>query len=495
MKRACDQALFFSATDRAHRPANSPFYRPRLTAAAESAKLTQGACMAKGTIHRTIKLLQDALDQLNAPIPLQEQEAAGVMVNRAMSAQERSFHTPEHIFDLVEPGNPHMILAALFHDIVYFQVDQGFTDEIGSIVTPYILIDDGTISLIEKPDPIDRAFWGCASIFGFEPGQVLSPFAGLNEFLSALVMDRLFVGKVPDRDLLITTACIEATIPFRGKGKDGLGPADSLEVRVRRTNDSFKLGMSEEEVAGAVRSAVAFANKDVRNFAENNVGRFLDNTWKLLPETNPSLRMTGIFSIGSYRVALQKMEGFLSFLDPDTIFCRYRDTPPEDEFREIVDLGHRNVGIAREYLGIKLLTAAILEALAEISGGDAPISLFMGDINAEDKGGKISDYLPEATIDPDRPIEQTLYDLLALGRASASSFDLRNSPLSLYIYLRLGTDGFHTYLGEAKRMFGGEIDAAGFLKSLPDGLITDVARACGEMAFTRKASLQTFVGG
>jgi hypothetical protein len=451
--------------------------------------------MAAGTVHKTIKLLQGALEQLKVDIPIHRLEQIGVMVNRAMSAQERSFHTPEHIFDLAEPGNPHMTLAALFHDIVYYQVDQGFTPAVGEIVTPYISIQDGVISLSNDIAADDRAFGGCAAVFGFAPAQELSPFAGLNEFLSALVMDCLFEGVISDSDLLITTACIEATIPFRGQDADGLCPADSLEVRVAATSDTFGLGLSEADINNAVEFAVAFANKDVRNFAETNVGRFLDNTWKLLPETNPSLRIKGMFSIGSYRIALQKMEGFLGSLDPDTIFCRYKDTPVEEEYRSLVDLAHRNVEVAREYLGVKLLATAVLEALADVSGGDAPISLFMGDINATETGGRISDFLPEARVDPEKPTEETLYNLLALGRSSESSFDLSNSPLSLHIYTNLGTDEFHRHLRETKRMFNDEIDALAFLHGLPTDLTTDVARACGEMAFTRKDALAAFLDG
>ena len=114
--------------------------------------------MAGSTVHRTIRLLQDALQQLKVSIPLHDLERIGVMVNRAMSAQERSFHTPEHIFDLVDPGNPHMTLAALFHDIVYYQVDQGFTPEIEKIIGPYVDIAGDSITLVKEIDPKDRAF-------------------------------------------------------------------------------------------------------------------------------------------------------------------------------------------------------------------------------------------------------------------------------------------------------------------------------------------------
>ena len=450
--------------------------------------------MAAGTVHRTIRLLQEALTELNAPLPLDTLESIGVMVNRAMSSQERSFHTPEHIFDLAEKGDPHMTLAALFHDIVYFQVDQGFTPEIEQIVTPYIDIQNGTISLKEDINPEDRPFWGCASVFGFSPGQQLSPFAGLNEFLSALVMDVLLVGVVPNRDLLITTASIEATIPFRGTGEDGLTPVAALEARVLGTNAKFGLELSKNQIQATVKSAITFANKDVRNFSEDDVGKFLDNTWKLLPETNPSLRIAGMYSINNYRTALQKMEGFLKTLNPESIFGQYLDAPPDEEYRHIVKLAHRNVGIAGEYLGIKLLTAAVLEALAEMSGGDAPMSLFMGDINADGKGNSLSDHLPIAEHQKHESIDKTLHDLLAFGRSSASSFDLKNSPLSLYIYLNLGTEGFHRHLETARMMFAGELSPKQFLKELPTALVTNIARACGEMAFTRKKSLSAKFG-
>ena len=246
--------------------------------------------------------------------------------------------------------------------------------------------------------------------------------------------------------------------------------------------------MSEKAVDHAVKSAVTFANRDVRNFAEDDVGRFLDNTWKLLPETNPSLRMSGLYSIVNYRIALQKMEGFLRSLDPDSIFCSYKDVPPEKEYKALVRLAYRNVEVARDYLGIKLLTAAVLEALAMLTGGDAPVSFFMGDIGAQEEGERIEDYLPE----PGKKGEDTdemLFNLLECGRASESSFDLQNSPLSLYIYTLLGTTGYTERLESAKMMFSDSISPREFLDSLPKELVSSVADAVGKMAFTRQELL------
>jgi hypothetical protein len=155
----------------------------------------------------------------------------------------------------------------------------------------------------------------------------------------------------------------------------------------------------------------------------------------------------------------------------------------------MVARGGRNVTTAREYLGIKLLTAAVLEALAEISGGDTPVSLFMGDLGAQKEGNRLEDYLPRLEPRSGTRLDKTLYDLLAHGRASASSFDLQNSPLSLYIYLHLGADGFVDFLEAAQRMFSGSLSARAFLDALPGEMVASVAEGCAQMAFTRREEL------
>lgn len=447
--------------------------------------------MASGTIHRTIKLLQESLIKLDVDMPLLELERIGVMVNNAMSLQGRSFHTPEHIFDLVDKKNPFISLAALFHDLVYYHVDQGFTKEVEAVLSSSIQIRKSTVSVTANAASDDRPLKRTLLVFGYKAGQELSPFNGMNEFLSALVLNRELDGIVPEKSLIIVTCCIEATIPFRSNDKKGRSPADLLEERLRKANRDLELGMDEKDILLTVEWSVIFANKDVQNFAEEDVGRFLDNTWKLLPETNPSLRTSGIYSISSYRTALQKMEGFLGFLDPDTIFGSYRSTPPKKTLAQLRLLAHRNVETAKEYIGIKFLTAAILESLAEVSGGDAPVALFMGSIDGDDPASKLEYYLPKVEVDRSLPIDQTIHDLLAFGRAGASSFDLQNSPLSLFIYLHLGTDGFHEFLNMARQLYANGLPFKQFLENLPRDMICPIAKACTQIVFTRSEALES----
>ncbi|MCJ7548982.1 MAG: hypothetical protein MUQ30_04800, partial [Anaerolineae bacterium] len=342
--------------------------------------------MGPGTIQKTIALFEAALRGLGRDIPLNQLEALGILVHEAMTVRARSFHTPEHIFKLSDASNPIQALAALFHDVVYHEVDQGFTPQVEVVLSPYFEGVDGEIRLATDIDPSDIYYYLTLDVFGFRAGQRLLPARGRNEFLSALLMNEKLKGIVRLRELVEITACIEATIPFRGRCASGESPAEALERRLGEINRAYGLGMTDIEIQAAVTQAVVFSNKDVETFSVEDTGRFLDNTLKLLPELNPSLRSSGIYAISSYRRALQEMETFLNQLDPDTIFNRYLEQPPLGQYERMRALAHRNVHTARQYLGLKLLAIGVLEALAIISGGDAPVALFMGTLGETDDG-------------------------------------------------------------------------------------------------------------
>jgi hypothetical protein len=455
-----------------------------------------------GTIHRSITLLRSALDELGAPMPLPEVERVAIMINEAMSAEARSFHTPAHVFNLVDPGNPHTTLAALFHDLVYYQVDHGLNPRIAESVESSIEHRDGALWLRPIVENGDLQLSLALTVFGLSPGQRLDPYGGMNEFLSALVMLRRLGSAVKGGDLALTAGCIEQTIPFRGPDARGRSPAERLEERLAKANRELHLGLSEEELREGARWSVGFANRDVANFAEVDIGRFLDNTWKLLPESNPALRTQGVYSIRSYRAALQGMEGFLRGLDPRTIFARHRGTPSAAEHARMQKRAERNVSVARDYLGVKLLAAAVLEALAELSGGDAPVSYFMGEIEVKAKGSRLEDYLPRrrpaaksGAASRSHQLDPLLHDLLAKGRASASLFDLQNSPLALFIAESVGAASVAALLAEARQMFAGKTSPRAFLQGFPGGVAAAIAEGCARMAFARRDQLLAYATG
>ena len=84
------------------------------------------------------------------------------------------------------------------------------------------------------------------------------------------------------------------------------------------------------------------------------------------------------------------------------------------------------------------------------------------------------------------PLDAALLDLLSKGRAQHGPLrPAENSPLSLFIYLRLGTEGFH---GTFRSLppFEGALAPQDFLDELPGPMIAAIARACAHMAFTRR---------
>jgi hypothetical protein len=104
----------------------------------------------------------------------------------------------------------------------------------------------------------------------------------------------------------------------------------------------------------------------------------------------------------------------------------------------MVERARANIFVARDYLRIRLVAIAILEALAQVSGGDTPLSIFMGDLS--DQAGnapRIEDFLPDIPTPIWVDQSPVIRDLLEVGRASESNFDTRNSRLSLFVFKSL----------------------------------------------------------
>lgn len=128
---------------------------------------------------------------------------------------------------------PLQVLAALFHDLVYYQLDDGFPAHSAHLLDN-VTREDGD-ALVLQPIPADdteRAL--CAAVFGFAPNQVLPLYGGMNEFLSAVVAARLLHAHMGVADLIAVLACIEATIPFRTPDAQGHSAVSRLALRVRQ---------------------------------------------------------------------------------------------------------------------------------------------------------------------------------------------------------------------------------------------------------------------
>jgi hypothetical protein len=447
----------------------------------------------EGMLQRLINVFRESFDRLGVPVGLDVLEDQAVLIHKAMTVQTRNYHNLEHVFDLIEADNPIQTLAALYHDIVYYQVDLGFLPQIHLLISSNILEHSGSFLLVKPPAPEDELYNLTLAVFDMQPGQSLSPASGLNEFLSALVMNKKLGGILPENDLLKITLCIEATIPFRGPTANGEDYSYTLERRALSAAEKRGLPISQAEIEQAVKLAVIFANRDVENFAEPDVSCFLDTTWKLLPELNVPLRSSDVYTICEYRQALQGMENFLTCLRPEVVFHHYRGVPSDEAYEQMVQRAGRNIETAREYLRVKLVAQAILEALAELTGGDAPLTLFMGDLPHEGaRPQRLEDYLPDTPIPPWVDPGASVYKLLAAGRRGELGFDLKTAPTALFLYKRLTPEAITRLLDLARLMFSGQLSSAEFLVQVEPAVRLAIARACAEMVFTRRDLLLKF---
>jgi hypothetical protein len=413
-----------------------------------------------------LRRLQSVSRQLH--LNAQETDLARIseLVVQPLTGQWRQFHTIEHIFEVGGNDDPLEMVAALFHDVVYVQIDLCINFNLARYITPFVreikpLRAGMTEELIVRdPHDIDDdpMFRLVSTIFGIVPGDRLKPQAGQNEFLSALVAAKVLEGVFPATAIAQIVACVEATIPFRvapTEGPDSCG--ERLHQRLCAANEALRLGLDAATLDAATRRAVRLANRDVEGFASSNPAEFLDNTWNLLPETNHALLTNTAYTVRDYRLSLQRMRRFLSRLDAVAVFRRFADEPAELVHRERLARAEHNLAIASRYLGAKLVSIAFLEALSMRIGPDMPLTMIMGTLPRPDAppAPTLEGFLPRAGSPPAdlSAVESTVLRLLEFGRLSELSYDLKHSPLAAYFALQLGLGPMLELLGPAEPLF------------------------------------------
>jgi hypothetical protein len=455
--------------------------------------------VAIATINRFIRLFHESFQALSAPVAMVDVERLAMLVHHSMDAKKRTYHTAGHVFALCEGMNPRQVLAALFHDVVYYQLDGGFPLQAGPWLEGVTRTENQAL-VLQAIKPDDVALQLCIEIFGFKAGQVLPLYGGMNEFLSAVVAARLLHRHLTMADLIAVVACIEATIPFRAPAEPGGTAAQVLAQRVRaqslvqlpellpaRSLESLQDRMATH-VSTAVKEAVLLANRDVGGFAEPDPGRFLSSTWLLIDESNAPLAAVGVYSLQEYRAALMRMDTFLAGLNPQHIFQDFDGLPDTATLTSLRATAQRNIKFACNFLDAKITSIAVIEALALCTGTDCPISMFLGDVrSAYGKPDRVEDFLPAAP--SGQALNAELLKVLEKGRALESANDLTASPLTAFVYRHLGQEGIREALHRARQMFDGSLPALGFLQTLNGDMVRAIIRACSQIALSRKNEL------
>jgi len=448
--------------------------------------------MKIANINRFIQLMHAAFDALQSPISMPQIEQMAMVVHSSMESPRRRYHCSDHALYMCEGMAPRQVLAAVFHDIVYYQLDDGFPARITPMMLP-LVGSQGNDLVLRKSIGEDPCIQLCLDIFGFEEGQVLPLFKGMNEFLSAIVAVRMLQPYLSWSDLISVVACIEATVPFRAPQADGRDSAAVLADRLRE-QASRRLGLApgaelEAFVNGAMADAIGIANRDVSSFAETNPGKFVSGTWLLIEESNAPLAAVGVYTLQDYRGALKRMHDFLSTLQADRIFHQYGGVPSDAEYQQLTAAAGTNLQFTVSFLQLKILSIAVIEALALETGGNCPVSMFLGDIRSHhEQPERVEDYLPSG---PDgAALDHRLLQVLEEGRPLDASNDLAVSPLTAYMYRCLGPQGCETALANSLRMARGELTPNAFLRTLDTHMLHTVIDACMHIAISRKEALQ-----
>lgn len=443
--------------------------------------------MSMAAINRILSLFLVAFRDLSIEVPMRDVERLAVLVHYSMQYGRRSYHTSAHVFDLAHGMNARQTLAVLFHDIVYYQLDGGFPEKAKSVLETTVQVADEQV-ILRPFDNGDLCTALCSGLFSFETGAVLPLFGGLNEFLSAIVATRLLRPYLTIADLIAVACCIEATIPFRGPTSAGQSVFERSADRVRHVSRCLNVPLTPDEIDRIVTDAVVLANQDVVSFSVADPAHFLATTWQLIEESNAPLDVVGVYSIQEYRSALMRMEDFLGSLIPNNVFHSYQATPHPADLAALQAAAKKNLDFSVNYLGAKIVSMALLEALALETGGDCPVAMMLGDIRSPGAIPDWVEFLP--SLSEERPTDPALLAVFEKGRAKEASNDLTSSPLTAYIYRCEGEAGTTRALEQARKMFSGEQTPRSFLATLRPELVRSVAGACARIALSRAVELR-----
>lgn len=435
-----------------------------------------------------------ATEQLKAEVSLTQLSKIAQILVKTMTGSWRYFHSIDHIFAVGGSTDAIELLAALFHDIVYVQIDGSVNFNLTYYLAPLIEEDRGQLSIRAQSElPEDFIFEIVSAIFGVVPGQVLSPFAGQNEFLSAVVAAKILEQFLKPQLIVQIAACIEATIPFRAKSESGLTPSELLHQRLISTNNNFNLQLTDAEMIQTIKRSVRVANRDVGGFADPSSAVFLANTWSLLPETNHNLQKSGSYTVRDYRIAIQKMLGFMNFLKPELVFRQFQGEPDHQSYQNMVEQAKRNLEVSRLYLESKLIVNAVLEALSLRLGQDISLSIVMGELPSSQVSiGRLGDSFP-SLLNPYQPktnLEKEVFYLLEVGRSNGNTYDLRNSPLTTFVIKYIGFEEILQMRERCGQFFQGILSSEDFLASCNADMTKIITNEVIQLLENRQAALR-----
>jgi len=114
----------------------------------------------------------------------------------------------------------------------------------------------------------------------------------------------------------------------------------------------------------------------------------------------------------------------------------------------------------------------------------------MGDLTDQTGNSpRIEDFLPNIPTPTWVDQAPVIRDLLEVGRASESTFDTRNSRLSLFVFKSVNPSKMDQSFEMSQEFFSGKIKPEEFLDQMDKPLITAIAKASASMVLMRRDKL------
>ena len=162
----------------------------------------------------------------------------------------------------------------------------------------------------------------------------------------------------------------------------------------------------------------------------------------------------------------------------------------------------RNLNVGGKYVSAKLLTTSVVAAFAELTGAaDVPVSIFMGDLPTRKRlGASLRVETSRRFLSFDCESTETncshgtdgcpdVYELLVNGRTRETSFDVRQSPFSAYVYSCIGDGGLERIMSSVHIYPMTKETATELLASLPPAAIKYVGENMANLAVSRKDAI------
>jgi hypothetical protein len=391
------------------------------------------------------KRIVTAIAELHDTLPTDDSASSmAELIVDSMSTPSRVYHSMQHVLDIMQDiavdgdAHPIPVLAALFHDVIYLNVDRDLSAAQAEILSNILVqhTDDGKPLALQIP-VIDPSIDMVRLLFGFD----LRLGQGYNEYISALLAVRVLSPYLSLKHLIQLTACIEASIPFRPL-IDSSTPMERLYERLGHTNRECGAGLSEPELAETVRMAAFFSNCDLGSFCQTDPSVFLNNTWKLLPEWKPVLLSESCRLQDLYDAFLLLHERYRQ-TDVELIFQHFRDFPALSELEDMRQRTRENLSLVGEYISVRLLQVRVLLDLLKVATNDPEQAIatatknaftFLRQVDAriDQKSTARPNQLPDDSCWNDQ-----VYIFLTQGRQLTFDWDAAASPLSAFLYTQL----------------------------------------------------------